>query len=99
MDIIKTHKKKKKRKTQKPTRRIPPTQIVQKQLTYERQCLRAQQPNIQKTTRNRHQIAARNKQTTRKGKQTNTHASNRKLTRKTQVKYRNNNNNNINNNK
>jgi hypothetical protein len=68
MDIIKTHKKKK--KTYEHDRKISYTQIVQKQLTHERQRHRGQQPYIQNTTRNKQQIAAQNRQTTRKGKRT-----------------------------
>jgi hypothetical protein len=57
------------------------TEIVQKQLAHERQCHRAQQPNIPNTTRNRQQIAAQNRQTNkqRKNKQTNTRARNKKI--------------------
>jgi hypothetical protein len=46
MDIIKTQK----RKTHQHTRKIPHTQIIQKQPTHERQCHKTQQPNIQNTT-------------------------------------------------
>jgi hypothetical protein len=39
---------------------------TQKRKTHERQCHRAEQPNIQNTTRSRQQIAAQNRQTTKK---------------------------------
>jgi hypothetical protein len=46
---------------------------------------RGQQPYIQNTTRNKQQMAAQIRQTTRKGKKANTHTRIRKLT-KTQQK-------------
>jgi hypothetical protein len=63
----------KRTKKEKYTRKIPHTQIIQKQLTHERQCHRAQQPIIQNTTRNRQQIAARYKQQEMASGQTNKH--------------------------
>jgi hypothetical protein len=61
MDIVKTHKKGKHMNTLQKY-----TQIIHKQPTHERQCHRAQQPNIQNVSRNKQQIAAQNRQKTKK---------------------------------
>jgi hypothetical protein len=77
MDIVKTHRK---RKIHEHTRKIPHTEIIQKQPTHELQRHRAQQSNIQNTTRNRQQIGAQNRQTTTKkaSRQMHTQGNNKK---------------------
>jgi hypothetical protein len=89
MDIIKTHKKGKHMNT---LEKYHIHKLYKNNLYMNDSAIEPNNPifktlhEIDNTTRNRQQIAARYRQTTRKDKQTNAHARNRKITRRTEQK-------------